>query len=99
MTGTNEPGPSIRTVARADNWWSSKIPPLLAVGYAAILFHQIEPRTALLGLAVLLLSLSSVATYGHIVNDIFDIALEASYLVDTKPTPHVSIFDTLLPVR
>ena len=28
------------------------------------------------------------------INDIFDIALEASYLVDTKPTPRVSIFDT-----
>lgn len=64
---------SLSETVRADNWWRSKIPPLLSVAYAQILFGQLDPLAALAGLAVTLISLVGVASYGHVINDIFDI--------------------------
>jgi 4-hydroxybenzoate polyprenyltransferase len=59
--------------ARLGNWWFSKIPPLLAVGYLAIGLEDFEFGHATVLLASFLLSVSCVAVYGHIINDIFDI--------------------------
>ncbi|MGB3653517.1 MAG: tetratricopeptide repeat protein [Rivularia sp. (in: cyanobacteria)] len=63
---------------RLDNWWLYKITPLLAIGYGEIILMDIPPIQSILTVLSLLFSISSVAAYGHIVNDIFDIE------VDTK---------------
>lgn len=58
---------------RVDNWGASKIPPLLAVGYALILINGVELSVSFLALFVFFACICSVAAYGHIINDIFDI--------------------------
>lgn len=64
---------SLKTVVRANNWWASKMPPLLAIAYAEILFHHSPLGLSLSLLAAVFWSLCSVASYGHVINDIFDI--------------------------
>lgn len=64
---------SFLAISRGGNWWNSKIPPLLAVGYAAILLHGLDARTALTALLALLIAICAVAAYGHVVNDVFDV--------------------------
>ena len=64
---------SFLAVARGGNWWNSKIPPLLAIGYAMALLHGLETRAVLLALMALLFAICSVAAYGHVINDIFDV--------------------------
>ncbi|MFC2169811.1 UbiA family prenyltransferase, partial [Acidobacteriota bacterium] len=63
---------SFSGLVRADNWLYSKIPPLLAVGYGIILVNKIEFPLGFPSLFFLLISICSVAAYGHIVNDISD---------------------------
>ena len=58
--------------ARPGNWFVSKIPPLLAVAYLAILRSGIAPHNAVRLLACGLFSIFCVAIYGHVLNDIFD---------------------------
>jgi 4-hydroxybenzoate polyprenyltransferase len=58
--------------ARPGNWFVSKIPPLLAVGYLEILRSGISPHNAARLLACSLFSIFCVAIYGHVLNDIFD---------------------------
>ena len=59
-------------LVRFDNWvW--KIPPLLAVAYASILAYGIELSTSFKTLLISFICICSVAAYGHIINDIFDI--------------------------
>jgi 4-hydroxybenzoate polyprenyltransferase len=65
--------PPFFKIVRAGNWWLYKIPPLLAIAYAAILLENITPQRALLSLLALLVSLFFVAGYGHVVNDIYDV--------------------------
>ncbi|MFO0947782.1 MAG: carbohydrate binding domain-containing protein [Planctomycetota bacterium] len=64
---------SLKTVVRAGNWWASKIPPLLAIAYAEILFHRTPLGLSLALLGAVAWSICSVASYGHVINDIFDI--------------------------
>ena len=64
---------SFSRLIRADNWVYSKIPPLLAVGYGAVLVNGIEFPLAFQTLSLLFVCICSVAAYGHIINDIFDI--------------------------
>jgi 4-hydroxybenzoate polyprenyltransferase len=59
--------------ARSGNWWFSKIPPLLAVAYLTIALLEIDFTRGALLLACYLFSVSCAATYGHIINDIFDV--------------------------
>src|SRR5580704_15198358 len=59
--------------ARPENWFVSKIPPLLAVAYLEILRLGIAPHDAVQLLACALFSICSVAIYGHVVNDLFDL--------------------------
>src|SRR5687767_6128697 len=59
--------------ARPGNWWFSKIPPLLAVAYLAVLNQDIEFGRAALLLGCLVFSFSGVAAFGHAINDAFDI--------------------------
>jgi 4-hydroxybenzoate polyprenyltransferase len=59
--------------ARPGNWWCSKIPPLLAVAYLTVLVRDMEVNLAGSLIACFVFSVSCVATYGHIINDAFDI--------------------------
>ncbi|HWE72429.1 MAG TPA: UbiA family prenyltransferase [Stellaceae bacterium] len=59
--------------ARPENWWFSKIPPLLGVAYLEILKIGGESGPAVLLLGCYLFSISNVAAYGHVINDLFDI--------------------------
>ena len=65
--------PPLKQLVRTDNWFSQKLPPLLAVAYALLLAGQVDPVTALRVVPFIVLCLCSVAAYGHVVNDIFDI--------------------------
>ena len=67
---------SLRAV-RPDNWWFSKMPPLLAVAYLDISRGHIGPASGTPLLLCMLFSVSCVASYGHVVNDIFDVAADA----------------------
>lgn len=58
---------------RIGNWWDAKIPPLLAVAYLELLRAGATPEAALPPLAFYLAAVVCVASYGHVVNDIFDI--------------------------
>jgi 4-hydroxybenzoate polyprenyltransferase len=62
--------------ARPENWFFSKLPPLLAIAYLTILGSTLDSARAVLLLASYLFSIVCVATYGHIVNDITDIAAD-----------------------
>lgn len=64
--------------ARSENWFVSKIPPLLAIGYLASVVVNVAPQECVRLLGAGLFSIFCVATYGHIVNDFFD--LEADLL-------------------
>ena len=64
---------SFSSLVRADNWAYSKIPPLLAVGYGTILVNGMDFLSGLQALFLSFVCIFSVAAYGHIVNDIFDI--------------------------
>jgi 4-hydroxybenzoate polyprenyltransferase len=59
--------------ARPGNWWFSKIPPLLAVAYLAVLNQDIDFGRAILLLGCFVFSVSCVAAYGHAINDTFDV--------------------------
>lgn len=69
---------SINGLVRADNWIYSKIPPLLAVGYAIAIVGEISFVSAFGRLFLLFVSIFSVAAYGHVFNDIFDIEQDAA---------------------
>ena len=62
--------------ARPGNWWFSKIPPLLAVVYLAILLQGIDIGRGVLLIVCFIVSVSCVAIYGHVINDAFDIAAD-----------------------
>ena len=62
--------------ARPENWFVSKIPPLLAVAYLEILRFGLPPHDAVRLLASALFSIFCVAIYGHILNDIFDLEVD-----------------------
>ena len=64
-------------VVRFDNWFTQKLSPLLIVGYALLWATDVSPNDALAVLPVVLLCICSVAAYGHLVNDWFDIESDA----------------------
>ena len=59
--------------ARSENWWCSKIPPLLAVGYLSMIETDDRSLRAVFLLGCYLFSISCVAAYGHVINDSFDV--------------------------
>jgi 4-hydroxybenzoate polyprenyltransferase len=63
----------IRKKLRADDWWSSKIPPLLLVAYGSALLGNADWRVALPALLRLLLAIVAVAGFGYVLNDVFDV--------------------------
>lgn len=70
---TSDAVKSIAGAIRADNWFYWKIPPLFAVAYASFLLHGTDYRSALQELLLIFWCIASVASYGHIINDVFDI--------------------------
>lgn len=64
---------AIKKFIRFDNWWYSKMPPILAVAYLCILQGKFTPAELAGLLPSMLFSIACVAAYGHIINDIFDI--------------------------
>jgi len=67
---------SFSNTIRSHDWWLYKIPPLLAIAYAEILLMDIPAIPAIVTVLALLFSISSIAAYGHIVNDSFDIKVD-----------------------
>lgn len=63
-------------IIRSSDWWLYKIAPLLAIAYAEILLIHLPPLQSIVTVSTFLLSISSVAAYGYIVNDIFDIEVD-----------------------
>jgi hypothetical protein len=63
----------VRRAIRFDNWWYSKIPPLLAIAYLQVLFVHVRLGTLATLLPCALFSIACVAAYGHVVNDAFDV--------------------------
>ncbi|QIR37177.1 tetratricopeptide repeat protein [Tolypothrix sp. PCC 7910] len=67
---------SFSKIIRGGNWWLYKIPPLLAIAYGEIILMSLPAIQSILTISALLFSISCVAAYGHIVNDIFDIEVD-----------------------
>src|ERR1700681_1027624 len=58
---------------RSQDWWEFKMPPVLAAAYGSILIARPAPAYALATIATLVFSISCVAAYGYLINDLFDI--------------------------
>lgn len=67
---------SVSGLTRASEWWGYKIPPLLAIGYGLVLLTSLEPAKAVLYLCATITSIISVAAYGYVINDCFDIEVD-----------------------
>jgi 4-hydroxybenzoate polyprenyltransferase len=65
--------PSLRKLARTDNWWDSKIPPVLAFCYASVLLYDVPPAAAARCIGLILFVGLCAGSYGHLINDLFDI--------------------------
>ncbi|HEY4439763.1 MAG TPA: UbiA family prenyltransferase [Candidatus Elarobacter sp.] len=61
-------------LVRFGNWWAHKLPPLLLVVYVELIRRHASLGAAAAAIGVLLLCVSCVAAYGHVVNDWCDIA-------------------------
>lgn len=61
-------------LVRFGNWWTHKIPPLLLVVYVELIRRHASLGTSVAAICVLVLCVSCVAAYGHVVNDWCDIA-------------------------
>lgn len=68
---------SLKFFSRFDDWWFSKIPPLLTVVFLLILQRGIELDQAIPLSVGILFSIISIAAYGHVVNDVYDIESDA----------------------
>jgi hypothetical protein len=86
---------------RAENWWFSKIPPLLAVAYLEVARNSSESGHLGVLVGCFLCSISSVAAYGHIINDAFDVetdlrAGKPNRLFDTSWTERMLLCATFV---
>ena len=61
-------------LVRFGNWWTHKIPPLLLVVYVELIRRHASLGASVAAICVLVLCVSCVAAYGHVVNDWCDIA-------------------------
>jgi glycosyltransferase involved in cell wall biosynthesis len=65
--------PSPREPAWTNNGWESKLPPVLAVCYAAALLYDLPPASMMRRLALVVFVGLCAGSYCHIVNDAFEI--------------------------
>src|ERR1700733_4704240 len=63
--------PSARESAWMNNWWESRLPPVLAVCYAAALFYDLPPASILRSLVLIVFVRLCAESNGHIVNRAF----------------------------
>jgi hypothetical protein len=61
-------------LVRFGNWWTHKIPPLLLVVYIELVRRHAPLGASVAAMCALVLCVSCVAAYGHVVNDWCDIA-------------------------
>ena len=78
---------SFFNLLRGNDWWFYKIPPLLAIAYGEILLQDTPPQESIITLLALLVSMFFVAAYGHVVNDIFDIEVDALASKENRMAP------------
>lgn len=64
---------SLQELARADNWWDYKVPPILAVGFAAALVYDVPLAGMVEALGLILALCLSAGAYGHFINDATDV--------------------------
>ncbi|MGB0563767.1 MAG: UbiA family prenyltransferase, partial [Spirulinaceae cyanobacterium] len=60
-------------LSRSQEWWLYKIAPLLGIACAQTLILQLPPGLATVSTLIAFLSIASVAAYGYLLNDIYDI--------------------------
>ncbi len=65
--------PSIAVIARSDNWWNSKIPPVFGLAFGAALIYGVSANESLAYVLAILLTAMCAGAYGHLINDIFDL--------------------------
>lgn len=65
----------VSSITRSSEWWSFKIPPILAVGYAYLLLttDQHSPYVSVALIFAVMTSIIAVAAYGYVINDCFDV--------------------------
>lgn len=66
----------IREVGRMDNWWFAKVAPVLGIAYCAALLYRVPPGAAARSLLLIALAGLCAGSYGHMVNDAFDIEVD-----------------------
>lgn len=68
---------SLKKAFRFEDWWFSKIPPLLAVALFLLLPGDLPLAESLLTIFCVFVSIICVAAYGYILNDVFDVESDA----------------------
>src|SRR6478672_5410321 len=63
----------LRKAIRFDHWWWYKIPPVLSLAAAVLLTRDELSAHTVLVLFSAVWSICSVASYGHLINDAFDV--------------------------
>ena len=76
--------PDLTTTVRLQGWWKAKAANLLAVLYSVTLITALPLAQALLLLAAALVTIVGIGGFGHVINDVSDISVDASA---GKPNP------------
>jgi 4-hydroxybenzoate polyprenyltransferase len=63
----------LHKLARITDWWQYKIPPLLSIAYAVCMIIRIPFQVAIPLIVAIIMSLSCVAIFGYLINDIYDV--------------------------
>jgi 4-hydroxybenzoate polyprenyltransferase len=68
---------SMQALGRVDNWWYSKVAPVLAISYCSALIYQVPAWPC--ARAILLIAFVGLCagSYGHLINDVFDIEADS----------------------
>jgi colanic acid/amylovoran biosynthesis glycosyltransferase len=84
----------LTTTVRLQGWWKAKAANLLAVLYSVTLITALPLTQALLLLAAALVTIIGIGGFGHVINDVSDISVDASA---GKPNPmaHLSPWQRL----
>jgi 4-hydroxybenzoate polyprenyltransferase len=67
---------SLRVLGRVDNWWYSKVAPALAISCCAGLLYRVSAWHTAQSIVLIALVGLCAGTYGHLINDIFDIEVD-----------------------
>ena len=70
--------PSARVLGRVDNWWYSKVAPALALSYCSVLMYHVATWPAARSILLIAFVGLCAGSYGHIINDVFDIEVDRS---------------------